>query len=51
MAMSGDLLTILLEDVLEWIAKREKTGILHLYRRSPSRSATPSSRRRSCSRA
>jgi hypothetical protein len=34
MAMSGDLLTIILEDVLEWIAKREKTGILYLYRRS-----------------
>jgi hypothetical protein len=34
MAMNGDLLTISLEDILEWIAKREKTGILYLYRRS-----------------
>jgi hypothetical protein len=34
MAMNGDLHTIILEDVLEWIARREKTGILYLYRRS-----------------
>jgi len=34
MAMNGDLLTISLDDVLDWIARREKTGILYLYRRS-----------------